>query len=194
MSFPFSRERHRELMLRYRHLSQFGIMVSDHDSPGSVRERLGLTEIRYDLGPRDTAAFKRGIELLCELYFAAGARVVYPPVEQITELRDGDLGPLRRADVRPRHLTLAAFHPLGTARADADPRRGVVDGDLALRGVEGVHVADGSVIPSSLGVNPQITIMALATRLAYGLLGQSAPAGEPEPESMARPRVTLPVA
>ena len=36
--------------------------------------------------------------------------------------------------------------------------------------------------------------MALATRLAYGLLGQSAPAGEPEPESMARPRVTLPVA
>jgi len=194
MSLPHTGAEHRELMLRYRNLSQFGIMVSDHDSPGSVRERLGMTEIRYDLGPRDTATFKRAIELLCELYFAAGARVVYPPVEQITELRDGDLEPLRRADVRPRHLTLAAFHPLGTARADADPRRGVVDGDLALRGVAGVHVADGSVIPSSLGVNPQITIMALATRLAYGLLGQATPVDEPEPESIARPRITLPAA
>ena len=191
MSLPYTGAEHREMMLRYRNLSQFGIMVSDHDSPGLVRERLGLTEIRYDLGPRDTATFKRAIELLCELYFAAGARVVYPPVEQVVELRDGDLSPLRRADVHPRNLTLAAFHPLGTARADADPRRGVVDAELALRGVERVHVADGSVIPSSLGVNPQITIMALATRLAYRLLGQSPPVDEPEPESIARPRVTL---
>ena len=58
------------------------------------------------------AAFRRGIGALCELYFAAGARVVYPPVERVAELRDGDLEPLRRAEVRPRDLTLAAFHPL----------------------------------------------------------------------------------
>jgi choline dehydrogenase-like flavoprotein len=65
---------------------------------------------------------------------------------------------------------LAGFHPLGTARADASPERGVVDGELKLHGVEGVYVADGSVVPSSLGVNPQLTIMALATRLALKLL------------------------
>ena len=66
-----------------------------------------------------------------------------------------------------------AFHPLGTARADARPAHGVVDGDLALHGVRGVYVADGSVVPSALGVNPQLTIMALATRLAFGLLGRA---------------------
>ena len=59
-----------------------------------------------------------------------------------------------------------ASHPLGIARADARPTRGVVDGHRAVHGVDGLYVADGSVAPSALGVNPQLTIMALATRLA----------------------------
>jgi len=83
-----------------------------------------------------------------------------------------------------------AFHPLGTARADGDPLRGVVDADLRVHGLEGLYVADGSVVPSSLGVNPQLTIMALATRLAFHLLGRPAPLGELAPESMAEPRIT----
>ena len=102
----------------------------------------------------------------------------------------GDLDTLRRHELRPRDLTLAAFHPLGTARADARRAHGVVDPDLKLWDVDGVYVADGSVVPSSLGVNPQITIMALATRMAYGLLGKSPPVDEPEPEKIARPRIT----
>ena len=65
-----------------------------------------------------------------------------------------------------------AFHPLGSARAGARPEAAVVDGDLRLHGAQGIHVADGSVVPSALGVNPQITIMALATRLAFHLLGR----------------------
>ena len=85
-----------------------------------------------------------------------------------------------------------AFHPLGTARADARPITASSTGDLRLHGMEGVWVADASVIPSSLGVNPQITIMALATRLAYHLLDKPAPDDEPEPESIARPRITRP--
>jgi choline dehydrogenase-like flavoprotein len=191
MSFPFSGERHRDLMLEYARISQFGIMVSD-TSRGHVRERAGRVEIRYDLNREDTATFKRAIERLCELYFAAGAHVVYSPVDRIGELRDGDLRPLREFDVRPSNLTLLAFHPLGTARADARPAHGVVDEDLKLRGVEGVYVSDGSVVPSSLGVNPQITIMTLATRLAFHLLGTAPPDDEPEPESIARPRITRP--
>jgi choline dehydrogenase-like flavoprotein len=82
-----------------------------------------------------------------------------------------------------------AFHPMGTARADARREHGVVDGDLKLHGVDGLYVSDASVLPSSLGVNPQVTIMALATRLAYGLLGKQAPVDEPEPEKIARPRI-----
>lgn len=188
MSLPFRREQHRQLMLDYRRTSQFGLMVSD-TSRGVVRERAGRVEIRYDLNREDTAAFKRGIELLCELYWAAGARAVLPPVEDVGLLRDGDMEPLRRKRLRPRDLLVLAFHPLGTARADARPAHGVVDEQLAVYGVEGVYVADGSVIPSSLGVNPQITIMALATRLAFHLLGLPAPEHEPHPEKIARPRV-----
>jgi choline dehydrogenase-like flavoprotein len=188
MSFSLSRERHRDLMLRYRNLSQFGVMVSDR-SRGRVRERAGRVEIRYDLGPDDVAAFKAGIERLTELYWEAGARAVYQPIAGIDELRDGDPGPLPGRRLRARDLTLMAFHPLGTARADSSPGRGVVDGDLKLHGLDGLYVADASAVPSSLGVNPQITIMALATRLAYHLLGKAAPVDEPEPESIARPRI-----
>ena len=191
MSFPFAGEKHRELMLRFNNIGQFGVMVSDL-SRGWVRERAGRVEIRYDLCEEDTATFKRGIERLCELFVAAGADVIYPPVTGVAELTGGDLEPLRRAELRAQDLVLMAFHPLGTARADSRPDHGVVNGDLRLHEMENVWVADASAIPSSLGVNPQITIMALATRLAYSLLGKPAPDDEPEPESIARPRITQP--
>jgi choline dehydrogenase-like flavoprotein len=191
MTFPFSGEKHRDLMLRFLNISQFGVMVSDL-SRGHVRERAGRVEIRYDLGPEDTATFKRGIELLCELFVAAGARTLYPPVAGIPELAPGDLERLRGQELRPHDLVLMAFHPLGTARADARPNHGVVNGDLRLHDADNVWISDASAIPSSIGVNPQITIMALATRLAYGLLGKAAPVDEPEPESIAQPRITRP--
>ena len=56
-SLPFTRERHRELMLRFLNLAQFGVMVSDL-SRGSVRERAGRTEIRYDLCEADAETFR----------------------------------------------------------------------------------------------------------------------------------------
>ena len=79
------------------------------------------------------------------------------------------------ARARPRDLKLMAFHPLGTARADARAAHGVVDGDLAVHGIAGLYVADGSVLPSAPGVNAQLTIMALATRLAFHRRGAACP-------------------
>jgi choline dehydrogenase-like flavoprotein len=186
-TFPFWGERHRELMLRFRNLAQFGVMVSDV-SRGSVRERAGRVEIRYRIERDDVEAFRRGISRLAELYWAAGARRVYLPVDGAEELTSPDERPLDGRELRPTDLALMAFHPLGTARAHASPDAGVVDGGLALHGVDGIYVSDASAIPTSLGVNPQITIMALATRLAYDLLGREAPAGEPVPETVATPR------
>ena len=187
-TFPFSGRRHRDLMLRFRHLAQFGVMVSDV-SRGSVRERAGRVEIRYRLERADVEAFRRGIGRLAELFWAAGARRVYLPVDGAAELTSPAERPLEGRELRPTDLALMAFHPLGTARADAMPEHGVVDGHLALHGVEGLYVSDASVVPSSLGVNPQITIMALSTRLAYRLLECPAPDHEPEPESLPRPRI-----
>ena len=67
---------------------------------------------------------------------------------------------MQRLDVR--RLRLAGFHPSGTAAAGSDPARHPVDPEGRLRGVEGVWVADGSILPSCPGVNPQVSIMAMA--------------------------------
>jgi choline dehydrogenase-like flavoprotein len=164
MALPLSGRRHVEAMAAYRHLAQFGLMVSD-SSRGRVRHLAGRAVIRYDLLEADLARFRVGLKRIEELFLAAGAREVYLP------LTPG----VRPERARARDLRLMAFHPLGTARADARASHGAVDSDLAVHGVRGVYVADGSVVPSALGVNPQLTIMALATRLAFRLLDRDAP-------------------
>lgn len=161
MSLPLTGARHAAAMANYRHLAQFGVMVSD-SSRGSVRALAGVPLIRYDLVDADLQRFRIGLARMRELFEAAGAREVYLP------LPDG----VSPQGARLRDLKPMAFHPLGTARADARATHGVIDGELAVHGVRGVYVADGSAVPSSLGVNPQMTIMALATRLAFGLLGR----------------------
>jgi choline dehydrogenase-like flavoprotein len=175
-SLPLTGERHARAMRSYRHLAQVGLMVSD-SSRGRVRMlggklgggraggSSGRPWITYDLDERDLARFRTGIRRMRELLDSAGAREVYLPVPEGVEPEH----------VRAKDLRLMAFHPLGTARADADATRGVVDANLQVHGVQGLHLADGSVVPSSLGVNPQITIMALATRLAYHLLERPCP-------------------
>jgi choline dehydrogenase-like flavoprotein len=52
---------------------------------------------------------------------------------------------------------------------DADPRRGVTGPDGAVHGAESLYVADGSLLPSSIGVNPMMTIIAFASRVARQL-------------------------
>jgi choline dehydrogenase-like flavoprotein len=168
MALPLTGEAHARAMAEYPRLAQFGLMVSDQ-SRGRVRSVAGAPLIRYDLVSEDVAKFRAGLARLEQLFLAAGAREVHLPLP----------AGVRPERARARDLKLMAFHPLGTARADARPTHGVTDGDLAVHGVSGLYVADGSVVPSALGVNPQLTIMALATRLAFGLLGQVVP-GAPQ--------------
>jgi choline dehydrogenase-like flavoprotein len=178
LSLPLTGRRHAEAMANYPRLAMFGLMVSD-SSRGSVRALAGRPLIRYDLDDADVGRFRAGLARLEELFLAAGAREVYLPLPR----------GVRPEQARRRDLKPMAFHPLGTARADARSERGVVDGDLRLHGVEGVHVADGSVVPTALGVNPQLTIMALATRLAFALLERAhpGPAHSTEDEEIACP-------
>ncbi len=164
IALPLTGARHAEAMGRYRHLAQFGLMVSDKPR-GRIHSVAGRPVIRYDLDQRDLERFRLGIKRLGELFEAAGAREVYLPLPT-------GVAPER---ARALDLKLIGFHPLGSARADARPTHGVVDGGLKVHGVEGLYVADGSAVPSALGVNPQMTIMALATRLAFELLGAPAP-------------------
>jgi len=93
-----------------------------------------------------------------------------PMVHGFDELRgEDDLARLRCAKLSARDFDLSAYHPLGTARMGPDARSSVVGPDHAVHGVSDLYVCDGAAVPSSLAVNPQVTIMALATRAAEGL-------------------------
>jgi choline dehydrogenase-like flavoprotein len=127
----------------------------------------GRPLITYSLGDHDVARLKRAVEILGRVYFAAGARSVFPLVHGFDELHSvGDLERLRRATVHARDFEITAYHPLGTARMGRDPSKSVVGPDHQVHDTPGLYVADGSVVPSSPAVNPQVTIMALATRAA----------------------------
>jgi choline dehydrogenase-like flavoprotein len=61
---------------------------------------------------------------------------------------------------------IASTHVQGTCRMGSDPDRSVVDADSRVWGVDRLFVGDGSVVPRTMSVNPSLTIMALASRLA----------------------------
>ncbi|MBA3460241.1 MAG: GMC family oxidoreductase [Deltaproteobacteria bacterium] len=148
------------------HVASFGFMVED-SSRGKVTELMGQPMIQYWLTDADVAHIKRGLDVLAQVFFAAGAKVVHTPVSGFDVLRsEDDLVALRRAKLRPWDLDLTAYHPLGTARMGRDPARSVVDPDHQVHDTPGLYVVDGAAVPTSLGVNPQVTIMALATRAA----------------------------
>jgi choline dehydrogenase-like flavoprotein len=150
------------------HLAVFGGMI--HDDPGGrVRHVLGQRVMTYRMSARDSAAVSRVMSITAETFFAAGAREVYPPVLGFApcdadRFRSLDLDRLPR-----RRLECSSQHPLGTARMGVSPEHSVVDPDGACWELAELFVADGSVIPTSLGVNPQETIMAMATRIAWKL-------------------------
>ncbi|MXI70039.1 hypothetical protein GR255_08905 [Mycobacterium tuberculosis] len=146
-------------------IATFGAMVADR-GVGTVRSVRGETVVRYDIAPGEIAKLRVALQAIGRLLFAAGAVEVLtgipgaPPMRSLPELQDV----LRRAN--PRSLHLAAFHPTGTAAAGADEQLCPVDATGRLRGVEGVWVADASILPSCPEVNPQLSIMAMALAVA----------------------------
>jgi choline dehydrogenase-like flavoprotein len=67
-------------------------------------------------------------------------------------------------DAWPTRL-IGTWHHLGTTRMHPDPRRGVVDGNSRVHGMENLFVAGGSVFPAAGSAAPTLTIVQLALRL-----------------------------
>ncbi|MBI2339563.1 MAG: GMC family oxidoreductase [Deltaproteobacteria bacterium] len=163
-------EKHAEIMRAYRRVGVYGFLVHDENRGRVVSGPGGRPIVFYNLGHREKELFVKGLKILARLFFSAGARKVYPTVRTIHEISSvEEMEKVESRQIRRRDLESAAFHPLGTCRMGMDPKRSVVDENLRVHGVENLWVADGSVFPTSLGVNPQITIMAFATRCAEGI-------------------------
>ncbi len=155
-----------ELAEAFDRVALFGFMIED-ESRGRVRSVNGKPFITYMLGDGDVARLLRGVEMLTRVMFAAGAERVHLPLYGLETLHSvADLAELRRRQVRARDFDLSAYHPLGTARMGVDAKSSVVGPDHQCHDVPGLYITDGASVPSSLAVNPQITIMAMATRAA----------------------------
>ena len=77
-----------------------------------------------------------------------------------------DLARLEETPLGPNRIAVFTAHQMGGCRMGNDPARSVVDARLRHHAIENLFVVDGSVFPSSLAVNPQLTIMAFAQRAA----------------------------
>ena len=165
-----------EVMTRFDHLAMFGGLVTD-TGRGRVRPgpKPGVPLVTYHLHEDDVARLLRVKLLLARLFFAAGARTVFTGLPGLPELKGkADVERLRRGRFGRRDLDLIGFHPLGTAALGADPATSVVRADHRVHDIEGLYVVDGAAVPGPLGVNPQVTIMALATRAAEAIADEVA--------------------
>jgi len=160
-----------ELMAGYNRIVTAGPLVSDTGT-GRVRHLPGLgPQVFYQLTDHDAARMTRGAGLTAEALFAAGARRVLLPFEGAPVVRDP--GELRRLLARPvakRSLQPFSIHLMGTARMSENPRRGVTGSFGEFHGVPGLVVADASVFPGPVGINPMETVIALAMRNARRLI------------------------
>jgi choline dehydrogenase-like flavoprotein len=164
---PGTGRAHHERVRGYDHIASTGVHLSDHSSGRVGLAGDGSLRITYRLTAEDSRRLVFGIARAAELFYAAGATEVYPQIAGMPTIPSGRIAELESSPPPSGSLRLEAFHPMGTARMDVDSARGVVGTDGAVYGASSLYVADGSLLPSSIGVNPMMTIIAMASRVAH---------------------------
>lgn len=188
MTVPFVGRRLNEFMREYKHMAAFGFMINDSSTGRVMNLPLIGPTILYNMQPEDVEKVRKGVAFLARTFLQGGALNVYTMLHGYTELSsEADVQRLENGVLRAEDVDCMAFHPLGTCRMGRSATTGVVGTDYKVFGYDGLYICDGSVVPTSLGVNPQITIMAFATRFAFQLLGKKLthhkPAESPNPTS-----------
>ena len=168
-----------EVLDQYARTVVGGFLVEDTVS-GRVRLVAGQPVATYQLSEQDRERIVRGTGLMCELLFAAGAQRIVLPFDGVPDLRSpDDVRRLHGANIPLSCMEVVTVHIMGTARMGEDPTRHVVDSWGRFHELSGLWVADASLFPGPIGVNPMQTIMALATRVAARILDAGAPREEP---------------
>jgi choline dehydrogenase-like flavoprotein len=160
---------HQRSLLDFGHIGSIGVHLSDRSQGRVGLGNDGAIRASYRLTREDADRIAFGIARAGEVHFAAGATEVYPNIRRFGVLRRADLAAFEAARLKPSELRLEAFHPMGTARIGSDPRQGVCAPDGSVRGVQNLYVADASLFPTSVGVNPMMTIIAFAKQVSRGI-------------------------
>jgi choline dehydrogenase-like flavoprotein len=166
-------ESHQRAMLDFGHVGSIGVHLCDRSSGRVGLGSEGSLRASYKLLADDADRLVHGIARAAEIHFAAGATEVYPNIARVGVLRPADLAQFEATSFKPSELRLEAFHPMGTARIAADEREGACAIDGSVNGTRDLYVADASLFPTSVGVNPMMTVIAFSKRVARGVAGGS---------------------
>lgn len=166
---PFLGDEALELMKHYNAMAMTGVLVEDSHA-GSVSRRFGAPMAKYSITPYDHERFLRGVRHLATLHFEMGAEKVILPFSNFHIANDvDDLDKIERTQRSRSTIELFTVHMMGTCRMGSHPRDSVVNMSGELWDLPGCYVADASLFPTAVGVNPQVAIMALATLVAQRL-------------------------
>jgi choline dehydrogenase-like flavoprotein len=154
------------LMADYDKMVIAGMLLED-TSTGRVRTLAGRPQAFYQLTDFDAQRLVRGVALLAELLFAAGAKRILVPFEGAPALTTvDDARRLYREPVAKARMEVVTVHMMGTAALGGDRSRAVTDRWGAVHDTAGLMIADASLFPTPIGTNPMETVMGLATRSA----------------------------
>jgi choline dehydrogenase-like flavoprotein len=171
----FGRE-HFELMKRFRHVHALIALLRDGFHPESAGGRVELRDdstpvLDYPLNEVVLEGARRALLSMAEIQFAAGARVVQPVHELATsytswaQAKDA----IAALPMKPLLTRIVSAHVMGGCALSADEASGVTRPDGRLWHLDSVSVHDGSLFPTSIGANPQLSIYGITARLASGL-------------------------
>jgi choline dehydrogenase-like flavoprotein len=161
---------HARLAEQVAHIAMFGCQLHD-DGGGSIHRIPFMREplVLYRSTAHDRRAMSAAIRRLGEIFLAAGARELFLPILGMHGLSPDAFRTIDLDAIPASRLETASQHPLGSCRMGSSAQNSAVNRWGESWDVRELYLADGSIIPSSLGVNPQLTIMAMATRIAAHL-------------------------
>jgi long-chain-alcohol oxidase len=172
-------EQSRGLMEKFANTSAIGVLLRDRFG-GRVRiDSEGNPVSSYTLSEFDRAHLRRGFLSAARILEAAHAKLIYSPHAKFCSYEPGKRGSIEsfeiemdRAGWDNGQVSLFSFHIMGTARLGDSPKTSATNPDGETWEVRNLFVMDGSSFPSASGVNPMISIEAIAHRNAQALAGR----------------------
>ena len=152
-----------------------GIVTLIHDhNVGEIRWEDGRKVVDYKVADSDFPSMLAALKASAEIHFAAGAEKVFVPSVEKLEINSVDEidSVLAKLENKPQRLRLVSYHPQGTLRMGADPASSVVAPHGETHDVKGLYVTDASLLPTSIIVNPQVTVYALASYISSEILAR----------------------
>ncbi|TVR20801.1 MAG: hypothetical protein EA396_09585 [Anaerolineaceae bacterium] len=166
---------HKRVVQQLPHTGNIIILTRDRDGGQVSVNRYGQPTVKYRLSKYDAAHLLFGLKESVKIHAAAGAREVASPHNDRPVFHastgangalDHYLASLDRRGLRPNDFALFSAHQMSSARIGGDAARGAVDPTGQSWEVRGLYVADGSALPNAPGVNPMLSIMAVAHYIA----------------------------